>query len=76
MQARQWWHTALIPVATLVSHRGWAVVTHAFNPSTREEYKMGGDRSQSQSEDSWMQKHPFWSEVEVRASDWLAALLF
>ena len=49
LQTRQWWHTPLIPVTTLVCHRNWAVVMHAFNPSPREEYKMGGDGSQTQS---------------------------
>ena len=57
-------------LATLVSHRAWAVVVHAFNHSPTEEYKMGGDRShaQSQSENLCRQDPSFWSEVEVRAS--------
>ena len=52
------------------------MVVHAFNASTREEYKMGGKRShsQSQTEDLWRQDNQFQSEVEVRTSGWL--LLF
>ena len=55
IQARQRWHTPVIPADTIVIHRGQTGVVHAFNSSTREEYKMGGGRShaQSQSEDSW-----------------------
>ena len=30
-------------------HRNQAVVVHAFNPKTRQDYKTGGDSSQSQS---------------------------
>ena len=37
-------HT-LIPAATLVIHRGQVVVVQTFNPSSREEYKTGGDKS-------------------------------
>lgn len=44
----------------------------ALNPSTREDYKTGGDRYQSQSEpeDLWRQDHTFWPEVAIRASGW------
>ena len=31
MRIRQWWHTPLISVAILVSHRGQEVVVHTFN---------------------------------------------
>lgn len=31
-------HT-LIPVATLIDHRGWMVAVYTFNPSTREGHK-------------------------------------
>ena len=41
IQGRQWWHTPLIPAATLVSHTVQAAVVQAFNPSTRDEYKAG-----------------------------------
>ena len=34
-------HTPLIPAVTLVSNEGQAVAVHAFNLSTREEYKVG-----------------------------------
>ena len=33
----------------LVCHRNQVVVIHALNPRTREDYKTGGDSSQSQS---------------------------
>ena len=36
------------PITTLVCYKYWAVVVHAFNPSTREEYKTGGNNSQTQ----------------------------
>ena len=55
LKARQCWYMPLIPVGTLICHKGQVVVVHAFNPSIREEYKVGGDgpqaQSQSQSED-------------------------
>lgn len=62
----------LVTAITLVNHRGKVVVMCTFNSSTKEEYQMGGDRSQAQShfEDSWGQDHPFLYEVEVRISAW------
>ena len=45
-QTMHWHHTPLIQVARVVCLRNWAGVVHAFNPSPREEYKIGGDSSQ------------------------------
>lgn len=51
-------------------HRNWTV--NAFNTRTRKDYKTGGENSETVLFwDSWGQDHPFWTEVEVRASSWL-----
>ena len=51
-------------------------MVYALNPRTREDYKAGGDSSQSQSH-SEIPKGSFalWTEVEVRASGWLLCFL-
>ena len=41
IQGRQWWHTPLIPAATLLRHRGWVVVVHAFNPTLERNINWG-----------------------------------
>ena len=53
---RQWHHTPLIQVSTIVPHRNWAVVLHAFNPSPRRNIRQEGDSSQPVS---------FWGFVEA-----------
>ena len=63
LQTRQKWYTPLIPIVTQACHRNQVVVVHAPNPRTREDYKMGGDSSQSQSH-YW----DSWSNITI--SDW------
>ena len=74
LQTRQWWHTPLTPAAMLICHRNWVVVVHAFNSSTEEEYKMGGDSSQSHSENPG--GRIAISDWGRGRSQWLAVLFF
>lgn len=54
LQTRQWQHTLLISVATLIAtetkqYISLIPVVQAFNPSHSEYYKIGGDSSQTHS---------------------------
>ncbi|CAO2596351.1 hypothetical protein LEMLEM_LOCUS8582 [Lemmus lemmus] len=59
------------PLATLVAIETWQCmplipVVHAFNPSPREDYKMGGDSSHTQSILRFLEAgSPFQTEVEI-----------
>ena len=66
----------LIPVARLVCHRNQVVVVHAFNPSTRKEYKTGGDSSHSQSPSEVPGGKMAILDRGQGKSQWLAVLLF
>ena len=52
----------------LVCHRNQVVEVYAFNPSPREEYKMGGNNSQTQFHSENQAESPFQTEVEIRAN--------
>ena len=47
---------------------------YAFNPTTREEYKTRGDRSQAQSEDLWRQDHPLLAWLNPSICLWVFSI--